>query len=212
MYKLINHYIAIFTQNINLEQHFHDYKELKRLHISANIAENEDYQGKYAQYWGMNGAGLNQSFRHQYFILLQRIRNNNQLSLTEIVDTLYNYPINDEGTQKIQFSFATKLLHTVDNTTPIYDSFINAFYFFPPINNNNNYEFRKNQYMNLYSFLKKEYKRILDNDLLLPSMTLMKSRFQINELTDYKIIDSIIWSFVKYLKQGGIENGNILYQ
>lgn len=213
MYTLINNNIAVFTHNVGLELHFRAYCELINRLTNENVSENEEYKRKYVKYWGLNGAGLNQNFKDQYFNLLQEIKRNVLFPFSIVVDRLYATPVNNTGIKKIQFSFATKLLHMVDNTKPIYDSRIHDFFFLFPIKGNPDYHKRKNQYMKQYNFLVKEYNRILTNNLLSDSITFMRGKFELNEaITDIKIIDSIIWSFVNYLRKGGIEDGDILYQ
>lgn len=210
MYNLINNHIEVISNNAPLAQHFADYLWLKENYPNIEIAHNEEYKNKYANFWRMNQARLPQEYKDQYFGLLQNIRDNNQQTITEIVDILYAIPIN--GINKVQFSFSTKLLHTTNNNSPIYDSLIKDFFFFANIKDDIDYETKKNKYINQYNFLNNEYIRVLDNHLLSHSINYFRELYQLNNsITDVKIIDSIIWSFVKYLREGGIENGNILY-
>ncbi|MBU1098020.1 MAG: hypothetical protein KKB34_16160 [Bacteroidetes bacterium] len=210
MYNLINNSIEVISQDAPLAQHFADYLWLKENYTIIDIAHNEEYKNRYANFWRMNQARLPQEYKNQYFGLLLNIRDNNLQTIIEIVDTLYAIPIN--GINKIQFSFATKLLHTTNNDLPIYDSLMKDFFFFSKISSNLEFETKRDRYINQYNFLIAEYSRIIENNLLLASINFIKENYQLNELvTDIKIIDSIIWSFVKYLREGNIENGNILF-
>ena len=210
MYTLINNNIQIFSQNTSLMQHFTEYLWLQQQYANTNIIQNEVYKNRYSIFWRLNQARLSQDFKNHYFELLQNIRNHNQQTISNIIDTLYEIRIN--GIRKIQFSFVTKLLHTMNNNLPIYDSLIKDFFFFSKINPNLEYEDKKHRLINQYNFLTSEYQRILENDLLISSINFVRDKCQLNELvTDIKIIDSIIWSFVKYLREGGVENGNILF-
>ncbi len=99
-----------------------------------------------------------------------------------------------------------------DTTTPIYDSMISAFYFFTEPNQNKDLEDRISELSRFYEFLTDEYNRILELDLLAPSIRKFRLNFSPQSFTDQKIIDSLIWAFVSMQKNKGLSSKNIVYR
>ena len=81
----------------------------------------------------MNQARFSQEYKNHYFNVLQQNRNNQLLYIGIIIDKLYSKPTYKNGIFKIQFSFGSKLLHTINNNKPIFDSLIRSFFFFPKV-------------------------------------------------------------------------------
>jgi len=78
-----------------------------------------EFKSSFQNFYKLNGAGLTPRFVEHYFELLSK--SDEKTSLYDILQKLYRIP-NYKGKKTVQFSFATKLLHTVDNDKPIYDS------------------------------------------------------------------------------------------
>jgi hypothetical protein len=97
-----------------------------------------------------------------------------------------------------------------DPQLPIYDSLVANFYFFKGPNNPD-WEKRLNQYMLFYNFLIKEYKRIIDKGLLNDPIQQFKDKFDAQNFTDQRIIDLLIWAFVKLLNKKSVMNGQVIY-
>ena len=104
------------------------------------------------------------------------------------VSDIYKIPTNKSGRQSLQISFATKLLHMVNPTTPIYDSMVAAFYFFD------------------------EPGRKQPLQLLSPAIQSFRRRFSPQHFTDEKVIDSLLWAFVSLLRNGAVVQGTVVYR
>lgn len=65
----------------------------------------------------MDNAGLSKDIKCYFFYLLEK----REANLEYILSELYEIPTL-KGKNTMQFSFATKLLHTIDNDKPIFDS------------------------------------------------------------------------------------------
>jgi hypothetical protein len=63
-----------------------------------------------------------------------------------------------------------------------------------------------------YSFLKAEYSRILDGRLLASTIELFRAKLDPKEHTDEKILDWIIWKYIKLADAGALLDGQILYR
>ena len=99
------------------------YEFLKTEFSKGDILENHIFQFCFRSFYGLDSAGLTEDFKNHYFKLLVNITPNDTIldDLKKIVNELYEIK-NLKGSSSLQISFATKLLHTVDNSFPIYDS------------------------------------------------------------------------------------------
>ena len=199
-YDLINQHNAEILATIS-PAHVADYDWLR---ANLHLAETHDYQQRYRTYWGMKTAHLSYSFCDAYFNILHRHLDKTP-DLGDVMIELYKIPTHRNGRRSLQFSFATKLLHTINNNTPIYDSRVAQFYSlkkskWKPIKH------RIADFVEFYQFLQTEYRRIIALDLLGPSILAFRHTFHPQYFTDEKVIDSLIWG---YIQSGGIINGPV---
>ena len=169
----------------------------------------DEYQTKFRNFWAMGGAHLNARFYPVYFDLLNSERTKQpsedfEKLLADIARKLYDASEDSNGRKSIQFSFATKLVHTLDPHLPVYDSNVAEFFFFAGPTKNGAEE-RLGEYINFYKFLIGEYERVIRDGLLMPAMTLFRSKCAPQHWTDEKVIDSLIWAFVPLLRKRGIQ-------
>ncbi len=204
MYCLINRHIDVILKAIP-ESYVTDYDWLIQNVRQVGTA---DYQAKYRRYWGMDAAHLSAGFREAYFNEL-RSALDNPTDLGTLVARLHETPTYGNGRRSLQFSFATKLLHTTDRRTPIYDSFVAAFYFFEPLGPARPLEDRIRKLVSFHDFLSAEFARVLAGGLLAKSILAFRSRFMPQCFTDERIIDALIWAYVDLLKRGALGRGEI---
>ncbi|MDP1994089.1 MAG: hypothetical protein Q8K40_02475 [Ignavibacteria bacterium] len=212
MYQIINDNISLVLKGINSRSDIEPYMNLKKIFKQGAILNNAEYTKMYRQYWQLNAARLSESFCVHYFQILENCRIEKTNDLKIIVKELYNVSSNSKGHKKLHFSFATKLLHTLNNKSPIYDSMISDFYFLPEIKSTWNFEKKLSVYLNCYDFLQNEYMRVLNNNILTHAIKEFKKYFEIDKsYTDYKIVDTLLWKFTSMLRNGAIMNGKINY-
>jgi len=208
MYYLINAYSEAVVGAIK-QYHVTEYNWLIE---NLEHCQNPNYQRRYRRYWRMNAARLSPEFYNAYFTALNDAQAQ-QPAVGHLVGELYQVPAHNNGRQSLQFSFATKLVHMVDPTTPIYDSLIAAFYFFPGVNAiNANVEQRIGALCEFHNFLHEEYSRIIDDHLLDPAIEAFRHGFNADAFTDQKVIDSLLWGFVSILRNGGIQQNVVVYE
>jgi hypothetical protein len=207
MYDLINHHIQIILQSIP-RAYVTDYDWLVQNVHQVNTPQ---YQTQYRIYWGMNTARLSGPYCDAYFQELHSALAN-PTALGSLAAKLYETATHAGGRQTLQFSFATKLLHTADRQTPIYDSFVAAFYFFQPPDSDRPLQDRINGLVAFHDFLSAEYARVLANGLLASSLLAFRSQFEPQHFTDVKIIDLLIWAYVDLLNKGGLMEGRIVFR
>jgi hypothetical protein len=173
-------------------------------------AGSPDYQSRFRKYWAMNAARLGTDFYRAFFGLLASA--DSKVTLESCCETLCKASMRRDGRQTIQFSFATKLLHTVDPRIPIYDSRVARFYFFLEPSSDMAQAERVEAYLRFHDFLKREYARVIDKEYLSSSIGLFRKRFESNYMTDEKIIDWLIWAFVGLADKGAILKDDVRYR
>jgi len=206
MYNRINIHIDKLLNTI-LQEHVNEYDWLRE---NVRLCANDEYRRKYKHFWRLNVARLNADYREAYFQRLEEALANPPI-LKNLALNLYDIPTQRNGKRSLQFAFATKLLHMVRPRTPIYDDRIAAFYFFKEHHHRRDINGRIDELMRFHTFLEKEYKRILKEGLLTVSIEAFKQRFNPLHFTDEKVIDSLLWTYVDFLRDDGLINGTIIY-
>ena len=82
------------------------------------MAASEEYQRKFAHYYRMRF--VSKEYRHAFFTLFETVKNQLEVSFEEVARQLYTV----DG--KHEFSFISKMLHTIDTSKPIFDSQVKA--------------------------------------------------------------------------------------
>jgi hypothetical protein len=202
MYSLINQLAQTLVGTIPP-----DHESLLNDVAQANIPQ---YQTRYRDYWVMNAARLSSTFYGAYFSAL-RTATGQTPTLSSLLDTLHAASTRSDGKQSLQVSFATKLLHMKNLKLPIYSSEVTAFYFFQEPSADVNRQQRISEFVAFHNFLIHEYARVLRNNLL--ATAIQEFRLQLNPqlFTDEKIVDSLIWAFVRYLWKGALPAGQVVY-
>lgn len=83
------------------------------LHL-RNIARDFEYRRKFAGYYRMRF--VSQQYRDSFFALFEAIKNDAELSFVDVARNL------SQVDGRHEFSFISKMLHTIDPSRPIYDS------------------------------------------------------------------------------------------
>jgi hypothetical protein len=212
MYQFINENIAKVLDTVDRKRDIDPYLKMAEMFNAGRVSDNHEYKTIYRKYWQLNAARLSDHYCNHYFQVMEDHRHQGQIDIEDVVKLLYEVPSNSKGRKTIQFSFATKLLHTIDNTRPVYDSLVGDFYFFPQIKPSWKYAKKLSAYTRAYDFLLREHKRVLDKGLLSESIQKFRERFRLpHTYTDQKIIDTLVWKFAAYARTGAIMFGKIQY-
>ncbi len=212
MYTLINQNINLVLATLDYRLDIDTYLNLIRRFNQGDISHDPIFHLDYRRYWRLNAARLSETFCLAYFDLMQRLRTDQNMDTEAVARHLYQLPTHKNGRQSLQFSFASKLVHTLDPHKPIYDSMIADFFFFRPPDPNIELDFRLQSLSTFYAFLCNEYHRVLEHDLLEASILRFKQIRGVDDTyTDEKIIDTLIWRFVTLLRNGALLDAHIVY-
>ena len=95
----------------------------------------------------------------------------------------------------------------IDRNIPIYDNSIASFYMFrhPQPKRGQSPTVNLAPLLAFLNFLKIEYSRVLNAGLLTRSITAFRAKFKTTVFTDTKIIDSLIFAFVRLARKQQIQ-------
>lgn len=192
-YEVINsnleNILGIIDQSGRVEEY--DY-----LIANRDLTPNPEYQRRYICFWQMNRKGFSPEWLYLYFEILQA-NIKSTVGLAQVVAKLWQIPATANGKYRLDFSFATKLIHMADPHLPVYDQRVADFYdFVHPTAGIFSQKLEK--LMRFYNCLKIEYNRILEHGLLSPSIGRFRIRFSQKHCTDEKIVDYLIWAYIKW--------------
>jgi len=201
MYQLIEANWAIVLGAID-NYHVTEYDWLIANLPVVNVSLNKQYQMRYAKYWGLSPVFVNNGWLANYFLELEAAKTAMPAPVcNNICRALYGTPSTSKLACALQYSFCSKIVHMVRQNDPIFDSRVEAFYFFfrpassTPLGQR---IIRHDAFMN---FLRCEYQRVIRNGLLRQAIANFRARFHPVNFTDEKIIDSLIWAWIKVSKR-----------
>lgn len=168
------------------------YLFLKKEYLKGNIKNNYLFQFVFRSFYRLDNAGLSEIQKIEYFNLLSK----KQVNLKIILEKLYKLK-NRRGLNTIQFSFATKLLHTIDNNNPIFDVEVSRV-ISKRVSGNNKGE-KIDSCIEIYQYIKDIYSYMLKEENIKKLILEFRKKFNIDNkiISDVKILDFIIWSFGK---------------
>jgi len=158
-------------------------------------ATDKVFQFVFRSYYGLDRAGLSPEQKTEYFRLLA----NKKVDLETILSELYELPrLTKKNKNAIQFSFATKLLHTIDNTRPIFDTQV-AKVIHKSVTGNGKKE-KTESAKELYNCLRNLYLKLMADKKIQVIIKEFRENSTSQKITDSKVLDFVIWTLGKLKK------------
>lgn len=213
MYITILQNLDTLLQSFDPKQDIKPYVWMMDELPKRNIAQDQEFQRNYRNYWAMNAARLCKEYLAAYFNLFEEWKHRPaQINVEEVARRLLEIPTHSNNRRSLQFSFVTKLVHTVNPHLPIYDSMIESFYMLPTGAQGEPTEQKLRRLLASYEFLCDEHKRVLEQGLLAQAIQQFRERFQVGaSYTDIRIIDTLIWGFCRLLTKRPIADRTVVY-
>lgn len=172
------------------------YDFLSKEFTKGNIKSNLIFQFLFSAFYGLNNAGLQPEFKDLYFSILDSYKDKTHFELTDFKDVLLKLSVikNRKGQNNVQFSFTTKMFHTVDNTLPIYDNEVASLFGLNQPYQEQDYDKKINIYIKQYELLKYTYDKIINENMIKSTVDLFNSKFGKYSISETKIHDFIFWT------------------
>jgi hypothetical protein len=149
--------------------------------------ENPVFQFVFRSYYRIDNAGLTFDWKVRYFRFLSQKERN----LRTILEGLYHIPTK-KNVKSLQLSFATKLLHTLDTSQPIYDSKV-AELLGLPVRRGKDFEANINTCITVYKKLQESQQELLSDDGIKTQVAALKDYYN-SQISDEKALDFLLWS------------------
>ncbi|OGD31503.1 hypothetical protein A3C91_01310 [Candidatus Azambacteria bacterium RIFCSPHIGHO2_02_FULL_52_12] len=177
----------LFTNN---QRHFADYFSIKNGFQDGNFAG--DFKSDFCNFYILNGpGGMNNIQQKKFFELLSE----KERDLIKILESLYGIP--GYGNQRRLFlSFGTKLLHTINETLPIYDGNVAKVLGLSNQNYPDSREARIQNRVDIYNELKKRFDVLLENSDIRAYLDDIRRKLntEYKQISNAKLLDSSLWA------------------
>lgn len=189
--------IEILTRNN--WQFFKYYFLLSEKYLANNL--DDEFKVVFSQFYVMNGPmGLNDLQKNEFFRLLS-VRENSLGNILRSLHSINGY----KNSHKLYLSFATKLLHTIDNNLPIYDRNIASILDLPVQTSDAQLEEKIKNRLEIYTELEKKFSNLLNNIGIKNTIDNFRNElrskavegnfiWQDNLIKEVKILDSLLWA------------------
>ncbi len=202
MYRLINENLPELFNSIDQHKIIDPYCELVRAVRDMGVPLGVRFKQIYRKYWAMNAARLGEPFDDGYFARLDKCRKGPRIDVHGAAMELISLSATNLR-PSVQFSFATKLVHMVHSDRPIYDRNIRSFLFLPSVETLNDPKAKLLRLMAHHDALIEEYRSVLQKGQLKAAIDDLRAKFKLapSDYSDTKAIDTLIWSFVTFIRR-----------
>lgn len=151
---------------------------------------NPVFQFVFRSYYRIDNAGLTADWKVRYFEFLSQ----RESGLRTILEGLYHFPT-AKKVKSLQFSFATKLLHTLDPAQPIYDSKV-AELLGLSVKRGKDFAANVDACVAAYADLREAQRQLLLDEGVKNRVAALKAHYD-SRISDEKALDFLIWSVGK---------------
>lgn len=193
-------------------QHFKLYFFIREKFLKNDI--DDQFKRVFCNFYVMNGArGLNDSQKEKFFKLLM-LRENNLANILKELHAILGYG----EKQKLFISFGTKLLHTINETLPIYDTNVASVLELPSQIQTDSLEEKIKNRITIYEKLKEDSKELSENREIRNHLTHIRKElrdkaeredfsWQDEFVSGEKLLDSVLWALYAVRGKSHAETG-----
>ena len=200
--KFIEENSTTIIDNIDFES-LETYNFIKSQFESSKATENYLFQFVYRSFYRLDIGGLTREFKTEYFRILEEFRDTKIFDYELALKRLYDFP-NIKKQPSFQWSFVTKMAHTIDNNKAIYDNEVENIFNLSSLYSRPTFDKKLTLSLSNLNIIQNHYELILDNNLLPSVSTKFDKKFKNYNLSEIKKLDFIFWSAGKIKKK---ENG-----
>jgi hypothetical protein len=165
--------------------------------LKGNVSNNKEFQNIFKSFYGLNIAHLTKQFDNSYFMKFDNYREQiiTEETINLFLEEWYSIP-NSRECNTVQFSFLSKLLHTIDNDKIIYDKWVRILFELKGVSSIKGLCFQEKVdiYYDQYKQLQNAYRMLIDSGDLDNVIIKFEKHFpQAIEISKVKKIDFIFW-------------------
>lgn len=165
--------------------------------LKGNVSNNKEFQDVFKSFYGLNIAYLTKQFDDSYFMKFDNYRGQiiTEETINSFLEEWYNI-LNSRERNTVQFSFLSKLLHTIDNDKIVYDKWVRILFELKNVSSTKGFSFQEkvNIYYDQYQQLQNAYKVLIDSGNLDSTVVKFEKCFpQAIGISNVKKLDFIFW-------------------
>ncbi len=183
-----------FQRNyIGISSTLSTYLILKRAYHEKGVKTYGDFMNAFSLFYGIKRF-VSDEFMEKYFNKMEELRNMDTCDIRDLTEYLVDSNVrgrNKQKTEKVQFSFVTKLLNIMNDAKyPIYDwNVVTIFKFTSPCQPD--IKDKIDKYVKLYEIIQEVYKEVLI--VYADKIASFRKVFDCNDVTDLRVVDIITW-------------------
>ena len=176
------------------------YKLIQSEFDKGDISNNEVFKKAFKNFYGLNVAALGNEFEDVFFKTFSQLskKSSDNIDFSSELHKLHD--IKTKKTNTVQFSFFTKLVHTIDYKRVIYDSKVRFLLDLPVLYGVKDTQTKIEKYIEQYNNIEKLYKQILSENLLETTLKTFDERFEGTQIHKIKKLDFIFWITGKFFE------------
>ena len=190
-------------QKLRFGGHFEDYRFIQEAFRQRNIGT--EFQKRFCRFYVLDGAGgMAVAQKEEFFALLSAGEND----LLTILRTLYEVP-GYGNRHRLFLSFASKLLHTLDTSLPIYDTNVASVLGLKKPTYTGNIEDRIRDRVAIYNELREKFGVLLSHPAIWAYLEEVRRTLGLfPDVSDAKVLDSLLWALYVVTKKekGALKN------
>lgn len=173
----------------------------ERYAAAKDVSGDHVFQFVFRSYYRLDNAGLGDAFKVAYFGLLQHHRVGPRPELHQLCKSLAQHDTKRQK-QSLQFSFATKLLATINPAQPIYDSYVASMFGFNPPYHVKDFSKRLDKFLGFYQVLSEACRWLtVQTKFASVNAAFAENNDQWAKVPQMKQVDFILWATGKAIKQ-----------
>lgn len=183
----------------NLKESISVYNFLQtRFQQKEDVTKDLLFQFVFRSFYRLDNAGLGDPFKTRYFELMEEFRDS--FNFASVLRPLYDIETL-KGKNSFQFSFATKMLSTIDPQRPVYDREVARMFGYTQLPGGE-FADKLKIYLDRYQHIEDSYRQILSDNLLPGTFSAFDEKFHQHGLSDVKRLDFIFWAAGKVKVKG----------
>lgn len=166
--------------------------------LQARFQQKEDvtkdllFQFVFRSFYRLDNAGLGPKFKTKYFELMEKFRDSSPFDFASVLYPLYHIKTL-RNKKSFQFSFATKMLSTINPQRPVYDREVARMFGYSQLPGGE-FADKLKIYSDRYQNIEDSYRQILSDNLLPATFSAFDEAFPQHNLSDVKRLDFIFWA------------------
>lgn len=214
--KKVKHVLEYFGKEVNddffqrnyigISSTLSTYLILKRAYHEKGVKFYGDFINAFSLFYGIKRF-VSDEFMEKYFNKMKELRNMDTCDIRDLTEYLVDSNARDRNkqkTEKVQFSFVTKLLNIMNDAKyPIYDlNVATVFGFAVPYQSD--IKDKIDKYVELYEIIQRVYEEVLI--VYAAKIASFRKMFECKDVTDLRIVDIITWKLGEELLKKRLEH------